>query len=57
MSCEHCLELCVKYVIRQPEQLRKAIRIAMHALSEEILTEIKATDDWNQYSFMNVLKK
>ncbi len=28
MNCEQCMDLCVKYVIRQPEQLRKAIHIA-----------------------------
>lgn len=34
MSCEHCRELCVKYVIRTPDQLRKAIRIARNAINE-----------------------
>lgn len=57
MSCEHCLDLCVKYVIRHPEHLRKAIRIAKDALKEGILTEIEATDDWNQYSFNECAEK
>jgi len=56
MSCDHCLDLFFKYVIHQPEQLRKAIRIAKHALSEGILTEFKATDDWNQDSFHECAK-
>jgi hypothetical protein len=57
MGCEYCQDLCVKYVIRQPEHLRKAIRIAKHALSEGVLTEIKATNDWNQYSFDECAEK
>ncbi|ORM90300.1 hypothetical protein HA50_23035 [Pantoea cypripedii] len=57
MSCEHCQDLCVKYVIRHPEHLRKAIRIAKHALNEGILTEIEATDEWNQYSFNECAEK
>ncbi|PHM45403.1 hypothetical protein Xmau_01053 [Xenorhabdus mauleonii] len=57
MSCEHCQELCVKYVIRTPEQLRKAIRIARNALSEGILSEIQTTDNWNQYSFRECAEK
>lgn len=39
MSCDRCLDLCVKYVIRQPEQLPKAICIAKNALSEGVLAE------------------
>lgn len=57
MSCKHCLDLCVKYVIRHPEHLRKVIRIAKHAMNEGILTEIESTADWNQYSFNECAKK
>lgn len=57
MSCKQCQELCVKYVIREPEQLRSAIRIAERALNEEILVETKSADDWNQYSFRECAEK
>jgi len=51
MSCNHCQDLCVKYIIRAPEQLRKAIRIAAQAIKDGILSEIEPTSEWNQYSF------
>ncbi|MBD9063821.1 MAG: hypothetical protein EGQ02_05955, partial [Enterobacter cloacae] len=57
MSCEHCRELCVKYVIRTPDQLRKAIRIARNAINEGMLSEVLTKDDWNQYSFSECAEK
>lgn len=57
MSCERCQELCVKYVIQAPDQLRKAIRIARNALDEGTLSEIETTNDWNQYSFRECAEK
>ncbi|MBQ0436805.1 hypothetical protein [Providencia rettgeri] len=57
MSCKQCQELCVKYVIREPEQVRSAIRIAERTLNEEILVETKSADDWNQYSFRECVEK
>jgi|GEM_PF-373105 len=57
MSCAHCQELCVKYIIRAPDQLRKTIRIARDALSEGTLSEIKTTNNWNQYSFRECAEK
>lgn len=56
MSCERCDELCVKYVIRAPDHLRKAIRIAKNALDEGTLSEINTMNDWNQYSFHECAK-
>jgi len=47
MSYERCQELCVKYVIRASDQLRKAIRIARNALDEGTLSEIETTNGWN----------
>lgn len=57
MSCEHCRELCVKYVIRTPDQLRKAIRIARNAINEGMLSEVLTKDDWYQYSFSECAEK
>lgn len=57
MSCQHCQELCVKYIIRTPDQLRKAIRVAKAALSDKTLTEIHTADNWNQYSFNECAEK
>jgi hypothetical protein len=57
MSCENCQDLCVKYVIREPEQLRRAIRISGHALNEGTLTEVKSANDCNQYSFRECAEK
>lgn len=51
MSCEYCQDLCVKYVIREPRQLRLAIRIAHNALKEEIISEVTTTKNWNQFTF------
>ncbi len=57
MSYERCQELCVKYVIRAPDQLRKAIRIARNALDEGTLSEIETTNGWNQYNFHECAEK
>ncbi len=51
MSCDRCQELCVKYVIREPAHLRKAIRIAAQAIKDEILSEVEPTSEWNQFTF------
>ncbi|QYM95943.1 hypothetical protein FGI04_08260 [Dickeya ananatis] len=57
MSCEHCQDLCVKYVIRVPDQLRKAIRIARDSINEGILSEIKTMNGRNQYNFRECAEK
>lgn len=56
MSCESCADLCVKYVIRTPNDLRKAIRIAAQNVQDGTITEIKADPDWNQFSFEECAK-
>ncbi|ARU94052.1 hypothetical protein [Tatumella citrea] len=57
MSCHRCQDLCVKYIIRQPEQLRKAIRIARDSLADGTLVEVKPETDWNQFSFDECAEK
>ncbi|MCU5771632.1 hypothetical protein N5923_02895 [Erwiniaceae bacterium BAC15a-03b] len=51
MSCPYCQDLCVKYIIRTPADLRKAIRIAAQAVSEGIICEAELQSQWNQFSF------
>lgn len=51
MSCKYCQDLCVKYIIREPRQLSRAIRIAHNALKEEIISEVTTTINWNQFTF------
>lgn len=51
MPCEQCSELCIRYSIRLPEHLRKAIRIARQHLEDGTLTERTASDASPEKSF------
>lgn len=57
MSCPQCHDLCVKYVIRVPDQLRKAIRVAAQAVEEGVLAEIETYSGLNQYTFTECAQK
>jgi hypothetical protein len=40
MACEQCEELCVRYPIRWPSELRRAIDVASHYLADNTIAEV-----------------
>jgi len=54
MPCDKCAELCVRYAIRQPNDLLKAIKIAKQNLEDGTITEIKCPDSLNKNSFTSI---
>lgn len=40
MACEQCEELCVRYSIRLPLELRRAIRLASEYISDNTIVEV-----------------
>ena len=41
MPCEKCAELCVRYMIRQPGELRQAIEIARQNTEDGTIVELQ----------------
>lgn len=54
MPCEKCSDLCVRYPIRQPNDLLKAIKIAKQNLEDGTIIELPDLESINQYSFSAV---
>ena len=54
MSCEKCEDLCVRFAIHAPYQLRQAIRIAKQNLDDLTLSEIEESPFSMQASFSQV---
>lgn len=40
MTCARCEDLCVRYAIRHPRELRKAIQIAAENIADNTLIEV-----------------
>ena len=40
MACARCEDLCVRYAIRHPRELRKAIQIAAENIVDKTLVEV-----------------
>jgi len=40
VPCDQCVDLCVRYAIRHPRELRKAIQIAAENIADETLIEV-----------------
>ena len=40
MTCERCTDVCVRYAVRSPSELRKAIQIAAENLTDQTLIEV-----------------
>jgi len=51
MPCEKCAELCVRYPIRHPNDLRQAINIARQNLEDGTIMEVPNADSIGQVSF------
>ena len=42
VTCEQCSDLCVRYSIRHPRELRNAIQIAAQNIADKTLVEVVA---------------
>lgn len=51
MPCEKCTNLCVRYPIRQPNDLLKAIKIAKQNVEDGTIIELPDLESINQNSF------
>ncbi len=56
MSCEKCKDLCVRFAIRQPHELRRAIQIAKQNLDDGTITEVPNPDPISQVTFAAIAK-
>ena len=55
MACEKCHDLCVRFAIRQPSQLKEAIKIAGQNLADQTISEIKDPDSICQATFSELI--
>lgn len=51
MSCPSCVDLCVRYRIDSPDELRKAIRIAAQNVQDGTLREVVSPENGNRLTF------
>lgn len=51
MTCKGCADLCVRYRIRQPRELRNAIDIASQNIEDGTIVEVPDASSENQFSF------
>ena len=51
MSCEKCKDLCVRFAIRQPNDLRRAIQIAKQNCDDGTISEVPESDPISQVTF------
>lgn len=51
MSCEKCKDLCVRFAIRQPNDLRRAIQIAKQNCDDGTISEVPESDPISQITF------
>jgi hypothetical protein len=51
MPCEKCAELCVRYQIQQPRELRKAIDIARQNIEDGTIVELQSSSPVSQVPF------
>jgi hypothetical protein len=51
VACTRCEDLCVRYAIRHPRELRKAIQIAVENTVDRTLAEVNPGSPWASVSF------
>ena len=56
MSCEKCQDLCVRFAIRQPNELRRAIQIAKQNLDDGTISEVPNSDPISRVTFSALAK-
>ena len=56
MACDRCADLCVRYAIRSPRELHKAIQIAAENIADKTLTEVIPDHPLVSVSFVELAK-
>jgi hypothetical protein len=56
VACDRCADLCVRYAIRHPRELRKAIQIAAENIADKTLVEVLPDSPWVSVSFIELAK-
>ena len=56
MACDRCADLCVRYAIRSPRELRKAIQIAAENIADRTLVEVVPDDPCVFVPFVELAK-
>jgi hypothetical protein len=51
VSCERCIDLCIRYAIRHPRELDHAIQIAAQNIADGTISEVVSDPRWNSCSF------
>lgn len=51
VACARCEDLCVRYAIRHPRQLRKAIQITAENIADKTLIQVTPEIPWVSVSF------
>lgn len=54
MPCEKCSDLCVRYSIRHPNELRQAINIARQNIEDGTIVELENPSPLNDVSFSDL---
>jgi hypothetical protein len=54
MSCNKCQELCVRFPIRQPHDLRRAIEISKQNIEDGTISEMPDTHSFSEVSFSDL---
>lgn len=55
MACEKCEDLCVRFAIRQPHELKQAIKIAGENVTDGTISEIPNPDPISQVTFSELV--
>jgi hypothetical protein len=56
VACDRCADLCVRYAIRHPRELRKAIQIAAENIADKTLVEVLPDSPWVSVSCNELAK-
>jgi len=56
VACDRCADLCVRYAVRLPRELRKAIQIAAENIADKTLVEVLPNSTWVSVSFDELAK-
>ena len=57
MTCDRCADLCVRYAIRTPGELKNAIKIVGQNIVDATLIEIPSNSPLNKVNFETLVKE
>jgi hypothetical protein len=56
MACRKCHDLCIRFHLQQPSQLKKAIKIAAQNVEDRTISEVKGSGSiWQQPAFSELV--